>query len=103
MMDEGVKPRSIAAVYTIGLKVDPSCRYACTARLNLLRVKLQPPTMALIWPVWLSMARIAPSASGDCSSVTVAAPVAASIFAIATSTRSPGLKRSAADTLRVHA
>ena len=70
----GVKPRSIAAVYTIGLNVDPIWRYACTARLNLLRLKLQPPTIALIWPVWLSIASSAPSTSGVWSSVTVAAP-----------------------------
>ena len=47
-VETDVKPRSIAAVKTIGLKSEPTWRRACVARLNLLRAKLKPPTMARI-------------------------------------------------------
>ena len=38
------------------MKSEPTWRSACVARLNLLRSKLEPPTIAMIWPVRLSIA-----------------------------------------------
>jgi hypothetical protein len=67
--DSAVNPRSMAAEYKIGLKSEPTCRRACVARLNLLRAKSKPPTMARIWPVRLSTASSAPSTTGACSSM----------------------------------
>src|ERR1035441_1565110 len=61
MVSSGLPPWSITAVYTYGLKDDPTWRRACVARLNLERLKSRPPTMALISPVALSMATSAPS------------------------------------------
>ena len=51
----------------MGLKVEPICRSACVARLNLLRAKSKPPIIARIWPVALSIASSAPSTTGSCS------------------------------------
>src|SRR6266550_3347058 len=39
-----------------GLNEDPTWRFACVARLNLLRTKSKPPTIARTWPVRLSLA-----------------------------------------------
>src|SRR3546814_10001206 len=43
-IEAGLKPRSIAAAYRNGLKLDPGWRRAWVARLNLLPAKLKPPT-----------------------------------------------------------
>ncbi len=56
----------------MGLKAEPTCRMAWVARLNLLRSKSYPPTMALTAPVFTSMARKAPSTLGSCSSSSLA-------------------------------
>src|SRR2546430_2128381 len=41
--DTGVKPRSIAAVYTIGLKAQANLRRGCGARLELVRAEPETP------------------------------------------------------------
>src|SRR6185437_10835789 len=51
-----------------GLKLDPGWRAVCTARLNLLRWKLKPPTSALTAPSSGDSTTIADCAAGICSS-----------------------------------
>ena len=50
-----MNPFSKAAAYKKGLKLDPSCGCACIALLNLLDLKLYPPTIANTFPVLGSM------------------------------------------------
>ncbi len=59
-MDRTVFPEESAAVYTKGLKADPGCLLACSARLNCDAAKSVPPTMARIAPVCGSRATTAP-------------------------------------------
>ena len=49
-----------------GLKLEPGCRQACVAWLNLLRLKSKPPTRARIAPVLGSVESKAASTSGIC-------------------------------------
>ncbi len=51
IIDAGEWPASSAAANTKGLKADPDCRFACTARLKRLSLKSRPPTMARTCPV----------------------------------------------------
>ncbi len=59
----GEIPRSRAATRTNGLNALPACRRACVARLNSLRAKLLPPTIARIAPLLGSIATSAASGS----------------------------------------
>lgn len=60
MISDQGRPARSAAVYTIGLKVEPACRTAWTARLNLLSLKSRPPTMARSLPVRASSTTASP-------------------------------------------
>jgi hypothetical protein len=86
----------------MGLKVEPICRSACVERLNLLREKSDPPIIARIWPVALSIASSAPSTTGSWSRSPVANAVASSSFVSRTWTRSPS-RRKSGFTFLVHA
>ena len=68
MIEAGVKPRSNAPEYRYGLKLEPGWRAAITARLNLLRTKLKPPTSAWIEPSSGSIEVSAACAAGICAS-----------------------------------
>ena len=66
MIDAGHQPFSSAVANTNGLKADPGCRLACTARLKRLSSKFRPPTSTRTSPVAASIATSAPW-SGACA------------------------------------
>src|SRR5947207_6050098 len=76
----GGRPFWIAAEYTIGLKVDPGCRSACTARLNLESSKSRPPTIARTAPVRGSIATNAPWRYGEFGELGVSPPLACAMY-----------------------
>ena len=51
IIELGENPFSKAAAYTIGLKAEPGCLFACVTLLNSLDLKLNPPTNAFTSPV----------------------------------------------------
>ena len=57
-------PDWIAALYTIGLKLEPGCRIAWVIRLNFESPKSRPPTMARMLPVFASITSAPPCRYG---------------------------------------
>ena len=94
MIDDGVKPRSIAGGVDDRLEGRPELAVGLHRAVELAAAEAPAADHRLdLAGVVVDRRACAPSASGDCSSVTVAAPVAASSFVIATSIEIAGLEQ----------